>query len=120
MNSRFAASRRGTNSAPRASSSTVCQKCLGTGHFIFECKNPRPYASRPSRTKQLEKPEVYGQKRDQPSVEVPEEFKTKKGVADKILEEKEKERATKRVKRCVFLFSYSTPFLLSFFPPNRV
>ncbi|GAW05719.1 hypothetical protein LENED_007594 [Lentinula edodes] len=66
--SKFAPHRRPTN-APRASSSTVCQKCLGTG--------ARPYVSRPSRTQQLENPRVLAKLKasGKPSVEVPEEFK---------------------------------------------
>ncbi|KAJ7459845.1 zinc knuckle-domain-containing protein [Mycena latifolia] len=78
----------------RATSSTVCQKCLKTGHFIFECKAPRPYVSRPSRTQQLENPSVLAKLKaaGKPSVEVPEEFKQKEGTANRILEAKEKER----------------------------
>jgi len=50
-----------------------------TGHFTYECKASRPYVSRPSRTAQLENPRVLAKlKADgKPSVEVPEEFKTK-------------------------------------------
>ncbi|KAI0801778.1 zinc knuckle-domain-containing protein [Irpex lacteus] len=86
---------RKTNSNPVATSSTVCQKCLGTGHFTYQCKGSRPYIPRPSRTQQLENPRVLAKlKADgKPSVEVPEEFKRKSGVANKILEEKEKARA---------------------------
>ncbi|KAH7928387.1 hypothetical protein BV22DRAFT_1044626 [Leucogyrophana mollusca] len=87
---------RKTNNNPRATSSTVCQKCLGTvpGHFIFECKSTRPYVSRPSRTEMLENPKILAKLKAEgkPSVEVPEEFKTKSGVANRILEAKEKER----------------------------
>lgn len=52
--------------------------CL-SGHFIYECKGSRPYLSRPSRTQQLENPKVLAKlKADgKPSVEVPEEFKSK-------------------------------------------
>jgi uncharacterized membrane protein YgcG len=85
---------RNTSSRPRATASTVCQKCLGTGHFIFECKSTRPYVSRPSRTEMLEKPEL-AKAREKPSVQVPEEFTSKKGTADKILETREKEREDK-------------------------
>ncbi|KAF9556737.1 hypothetical protein CPC08DRAFT_641151 [Agrocybe pediades] len=79
---------------PRATSSTVCQKCLGTGHFIYECKGSRPYVSRPSRTQQLEKPHLMAKLRTEgkPTFEVPEEFKKPAGIANKILENKEKER----------------------------
>ncbi|KAJ7288350.1 zinc knuckle-domain-containing protein [Mycena rebaudengoi] len=80
---------------PRATQSTICQKCLKTGHFIYECKSARPYVSRPSRTQQLEKgPSVLAKLKaaGQPSVEVPEEFKTQAGTANRILEAKEKER----------------------------
>jgi hypothetical protein len=53
--------------------------CIETGHFIYECKAIRPYVSRPSRTQQLEKPGVLAKLKvdGKPSVEVPEEFKTK-------------------------------------------
>ncbi|KAJ7935627.1 hypothetical protein B0H13DRAFT_1948968 [Mycena leptocephala] len=61
---------------PRATASTVCQKC----HFIYECKSERPYA--------LAKLKAAGK----PSVDVPEEFKKKDGTANRILEEKAKER----------------------------
>ncbi|KAH9841528.1 zinc knuckle-domain-containing protein [Rhodofomes roseus] len=92
--SKFAPHRRLANS-PRPTSSTICQRCLGTGHFTYECKGSRPYISRPSRTQQLENPRVLAKlKADgQPSVEVPEEFKNKSGTANRILEAKEKERA---------------------------
>ncbi|KAJ7863134.1 zinc knuckle-domain-containing protein [Mycena olivaceomarginata] len=74
--SRFAPHR--TSGQPRANSSTVCQKCLKTGHFIYECKSERPYVSRPSRTQQLESPNVLAKlKAAKPSLEVPEEFKQK-------------------------------------------
>ncbi|KAF7768557.1 hypothetical protein Agabi119p4_7800 [Agaricus bisporus var. burnettii] len=91
--SKFAPHKRSTNQ-PRASTSTVCQKCLQRGHFIYECKYERPYISRPSRTQQLENPKLLAKlKADaKPSTEVPEEFKNKSGLADKILEGKEKER----------------------------
>ncbi|KIY48635.1 hypothetical protein FISHEDRAFT_28792, partial [Fistulina hepatica ATCC 64428] len=91
--SKYAPHRRGANSV-RAKPTTVCQKCLGTGHYIFECKGARPYVSRPSRTQQLENPRTLAKlKADgKPSVEVPEEFLTKAGTANRILEEKEKER----------------------------
>ncbi|KAI0768979.1 zinc knuckle-domain-containing protein [Trametes elegans] len=92
--SKYAPHRRSANQ-PRATASTVCQKCLGTGHFTYECKGSRPYISRPSRTKMLENPKVLAKlKADgKPSVEVPEEFKSKSGTANRILAEKEKERA---------------------------
>ncbi|KAH7877958.1 zinc knuckle-domain-containing protein [Lentinula edodes] len=92
--SKFAPHRRPTN-APRASSSTVCQKCLGTGHYTYECKGARPYVSRPSRTQQLENPRVLAKLKasGKPSVEVPEEFKKSAGTANRLLEAKEKERS---------------------------
>ncbi|EEB98144.1 hypothetical protein MPER_02401, partial [Moniliophthora perniciosa FA553] len=74
--SKFAPHHRSTNN-PRATSSTVCQKCLGRGHYTYECKGTRPYISRPSRTQQLvntgtlDKLKASGK----PSVELPEEFK---------------------------------------------
>ncbi|KAG1818429.1 zinc knuckle-domain-containing protein [Suillus subaureus] len=91
--SKFAPHRRSNNN-PRANSATVCQKCLGTGHFIFECKSTRPYISRPSRTAMLENPKLLAKLKAEgkPSVEVPEEFRTKSGTANRILESKEQER----------------------------
>ncbi|EPQ54476.1 hypothetical protein GLOTRDRAFT_43201 [Gloeophyllum trabeum ATCC 11539] len=93
--SKYAPHRRSYNN-PQATSSTVCQRCLGTGHFTYQCKSTaRPYLSRPSRTQQLENPKALAKlKADgKPSVEVPEEFKTKAGTANRILSAKEKERA---------------------------
>ncbi|KAI0822244.1 zinc knuckle-domain-containing protein [Trametes gibbosa] len=107
-------------SQPRATSSTICQKCLGTGHYIYQCKGSRPYISRPSRTKMLDNPKLLSKlKADgKPSVEIPEEFKAKSGTANRILSEKEKERAkdkaadreegsSKKRRRCILLFSRS-------------
>lgn len=89
------------------------------GHFIYECKNPRPYLTRPSRTQQLENPKVLAKLKAEgkPSVEVPEEFKkpfvllhlsktidshpnkvSSVGTANKILEAKEKERLKEKGK----------------------
>jgi len=74
------------------------QKCLKLGHATYECKNPRPYASRPSRTKELAKG-VGKDIRDKPSVEVPEEFKAREGLADRILKAKEEERRREAAKK---------------------
>jgi len=92
--SKFAPHSRSHNT-PRATSSTVCQKCLKTGHFIYECKSTRPYVSRPSRTQLLEKPALLA-KMKASAPEVPEEFKSQSGTANKILEAKEKERENKQ------------------------
>ncbi|KAF9483525.1 hypothetical protein BDN70DRAFT_873838 [Pholiota conissans] len=83
-----------SSNQPRATSSTICQKCLGRGHFIYECKGSRPYVTRPSRTQQLENPKLLAKLKSEgkPSVEVPEEFKRSAGTANKILESKEQER----------------------------
>jgi len=117
--SKFAPHRRPGNN-PRATSSTVCQKCLGTGHFTYECKSTRPYVSRPSRTAQLDNPRLLAKSKadGKPSVEVPNEFKNKSGVADRILEAREKERekgegenterAKKRTKRSSSVSSSSS------------
>jgi len=92
--SKFAPHKRSANQ-PRATAATICQKCLGTGHFTYECKSSRPYISRPSRTQQLENPRILAKLKvdGKPSVEVPEEFKNKSGTANRILEAKEKARA---------------------------
>ncbi|EPQ27871.1 uncharacterized protein PFL1_04615 [Pseudozyma flocculosa PF-1] len=36
----------------------VCQKCEQTGHATWECKNPRPYKSRPTRFQTLSDPKL--------------------------------------------------------------
>jgi len=66
------------------SSLDVVSKAIWTeqnhaGHFIFECKSTRPYVSRPSRTAMLENPKLLAKLKAEgkPSVEVPEEFRTK-------------------------------------------
>ncbi|KAG9011728.1 hypothetical protein FRB94_007718 [Tulasnella sp. JGI-2019a] len=90
----FGTSSRGSTNNPRATSSTICQKCLQTGHFTYQCKFKRPYMSRPSRTQLLEKPELLA--KIQPLPVIPDEFKSKSGVANKILEAKEEARQKKR------------------------
>jgi hypothetical protein len=76
----------------KASSDTLCQKCLKKGHYSYECKasaQERPYQSRPSRTQQLLNPKL----KPKLTTEVPEDLLRKKGVADEILKKKEAERA---------------------------
>ncbi|KAI8137482.1 zinc knuckle-domain-containing protein [Fennellomyces sp. T-0311] len=75
-----------SNSGPKASPSTRCQKCLEYGHWTYECKNNRPYKSRPTRTQQLDKP----LKLRQP--DLPEELQDRHGLADKILAKKKKQK----------------------------
>ena len=36
----------------------VCQRCLQTGHWTYECKNVPVYKARPTRTQQLMQPKV--------------------------------------------------------------
>ncbi|KAG0366170.1 hypothetical protein BGZ54_005717 [Gamsiella multidivaricata] len=75
-----------------------CQKCLEYGHYTYDCKAERVYKARPSRTQQLKKP----MKRMQ--VEVPEEFlPKKKGLADKILKDKEDKRKKKGSRRSRYI-----------------
>jgi hypothetical protein len=76
----------------KASSDTLCQKCLKKGHYSYECKataQERPYQSRPSRTQQLLNPKL----KPKLTTEVPEDLLRKKGVADEILKKKEAERS---------------------------
>ncbi|KAF6755920.1 zinc knuckle-domain-containing protein [Ephemerocybe angulata] len=87
--SKYAPHKRSANQ-PKATSSTTCQKCLGKGHFTYECKGQRPYISRPSRTAQLENPRLAAKLKQ--TIEVPEEFTKPAGTANQILEAKEKER----------------------------
>lgn len=98
------------------------------GHFTYECKDTRPYVSRPSRTAQLQNPLLVAKSSkgapgggQQPSVDVPDEFKNKfvlfffflrgqqfvdggialiyrNGTANRILEAKEKQREKEKEK----------------------
>jgi hypothetical protein len=82
----------------KASSDTLCQKCLKRGHYSYECKataQERPYQSRPSRTQQLLNPKL----KPKLTTEVPEDLSRKKGVADEILKKKEEERSSRDRKR---------------------
>jgi hypothetical protein len=82
----------------KASTDTLCQKCLQRGHYSYECKastQERPYQSRPSRTQQLLNPKL----KPKLTTEVPEDLLRKKGVADEILKKKELERSGRDRKR---------------------
>ncbi|KAG7571278.1 hypothetical protein FFLO_00790 [Filobasidium floriforme] len=64
----------------KAPPSTVCQKCTLKGHYTYQCKNPRPYVPRLSRSQRLEKDLKIGdtkKKGDGPAIELPDEFRTK-------------------------------------------
>ncbi|KAF2235203.1 hypothetical protein EV356DRAFT_130847 [Viridothelium virens] len=81
--------------ASKATSSTVCQKCLKRGHYSYECKatpQDRPYAARPSRTQQLMNPKLVPQL----TSDVPNELNRKIGVADEHLAQLAASRGRKR------------------------
>ncbi|POS85799.1 hypothetical protein EPUL_001096 [Erysiphe pulchra] len=80
-----------TGGSSKATSSTLCQKCLKKGHYSYECKaatQERPYVSRPSRTQQLLNPKLVPKL----SNEVPHDLLIKKGIADEQLAKFKKER----------------------------
>ncbi|GAO48529.1 hypothetical protein SAICODRAFT_25387 [Saitoella complicata NRRL Y-17804] len=81
-------------SKPNAATATTrCQKCLGFGHWTYECKGgEQVYNARPSRTQQLRNPKLMPELTEV----VPEEIKNGKGVADKVLSEREAERRRRR------------------------
>jgi hypothetical protein len=62
---------------------------LESGHWTYECKGERPYQARPSRTQQLMKPIV-------PKRQAPIRVEKREGLADKILAEKQAQRARSR------------------------
>ncbi|GAA6004550.1 zinc finger CCHC-type containing 10 [Rhodotorula paludigena] len=43
---------------PTATPSTRCQKCNQLGHYTYDCKNPREYKVRPTRTQILKNPKL--------------------------------------------------------------
>ena len=58
----------------------TCQKCLKSGHWTYECKEPKVYASRPSRSAQLLKP----------IEKKPQGLAERDGLADDILNKRRK------------------------------
>lgn len=66
----------------------VCQRCEQPGHAIYDCKNPRPYKSRPTRAQTFGDPKLA--RRFLPTA-VEEDIRHK-GLADKVLVEKERAR----------------------------
>lgn len=95
MNRYRNAPRLGGSNSNKATATTLCQKCLGRGHYSFDCKasaQERPYIPRPSRTQQLLNPELMPKL----SSENPNELLRKEGVADELLATREEERGRKR------------------------
>ncbi|OQD77542.1 hypothetical protein PENDEC_c002G01391 [Penicillium decumbens] len=83
----------GLRGPSKASANTLCQKCLKRD--IYECTAPaqeRPYTSRPSRTQQLQNPQLMPKL----STEVPSDLTRSNGVADDILAKRDEERGRKR------------------------
>ncbi|KAJ5562207.1 hypothetical protein N7461_000968 [Penicillium sp. DV-2018c] len=95
----------------KATASTLCQKCLKRDmcpplmlfrpsadfvlrHYSYECKAPaqeRPYIPRPSRTQQLQNPDLIPKL----SSDNPNELLRKEGIADELLARREEERGRK-------------------------
>lgn len=71
----------------------VCQRCEQPGHAIYECKNPRPYKSRPTRTQVLANPALEEKTRPK-EMHIEEVRRT--GIATEVLAERERERACER------------------------
>ncbi|KAM0689842.1 hypothetical protein Q7P36_010713 [Cladosporium allicinum] len=66
--------RYGSGGPSKATSTTLCQKCLKRGHFSYECtasQQDRPYISRPSRTQQLANPKLAPKITNSAPVETP-------------------------------------------------
>ncbi|ORY29272.1 hypothetical protein BCR33DRAFT_772580 [Rhizoclosmatium globosum] len=87
--------RGGTNAGPSNKSTTRCQNCLQFGHFSFECKGEKAFASRPSRSKLLAKAVKSGDNEsrfDDDDDDDVAKVEDRKGLANRILERKEKER----------------------------
>ncbi|KAJ3191569.1 Ribonucleoside-diphosphate reductase large subunit, partial [Irineochytrium annulatum] len=82
----------------------ACEMCSEFGHFTYQCKGARAYNSRPSRTQQLENPKKFGRPASEllsrssgsgagSNAAIPQGVNAdRRGLADKILKEKEKER----------------------------
>ncbi|PKX94429.1 zinc finger CCHC-type containing 10 [Aspergillus novofumigatus IBT 16806] len=85
----------GIRGPTKATASTLCQKCLKRGHYSYECTvsaQERPYTTRPSRTQQLQNPNL----RPKLTTNVPNELLGSRGVADEILARRGEERVRKR------------------------
>ncbi|KAI8828289.1 hypothetical protein BJ741DRAFT_522085, partial [Chytriomyces cf. hyalinus JEL632] len=85
---------RGSTATSTNKSTVRCQKCLIHGHYSYECSGQRLFATRPSRTQLLNKQMNDRLKGIQADVEN-ESVREKKGLADSILEAKEKGRKAK-------------------------
>ncbi|BGP20162.1 hypothetical protein JCM10213v2_008297 [Rhodosporidiobolus nylandii] len=78
---------------PPASASTRCQKCNQLGHWTSDCKNPREYKVRPTRTQILKNPKLRTPLTE--SVMARTEEMPKEGTAAAILAANEAKRAAK-------------------------
>lgn len=87
----------GMSSQQKATSTTLCQKCLKKGHYSYECKataQERPYISRPSRTQQLADPKLIPRLNS----DIPNDLARKAGVADEQLAKLELQSSQRRGK----------------------
>ncbi|KAJ3208473.1 hypothetical protein HDU82_002429 [Entophlyctis luteolus] len=90
----------GASGTARSPATARCQKCLAVGHYTYECKGERVYAARESRSAVLQK-RLSAQAKGQPTslakdvVAVAadsDEETPREGLAQRILERKERER----------------------------
>ncbi|GAA5892846.1 hypothetical protein JCM6882_000594 [Rhodosporidiobolus microsporus] len=81
---------------PPASASTRCQKCGQLGHWTSDCKNPREYHVRPTRTQVLKNPKLRTPLTE--SVMARTEEMPREGIAAAILAANEAKRAAKAAK----------------------
>ena len=73
-----------------AGTSRVCQRCEQPGHAIYECKNPRPYKTRPTRAQVLEDPKLASKWR--PTASHEQVSVRQRGIADDVIAYREHER----------------------------
>ncbi|KAN0064395.1 hypothetical protein ACQY0O_002593 [Thecaphora frezii] len=107
-----------TSTTPRR-----CQRCEQPDHATYECKNPRPYKSRPTRVQTLADPKLDRKLRQkQQSVLLPDGLRRRSGpsapasasstrgngdgVATEVLRKRRSERDDKDDDRNAFLFSF--------------
>lgn len=110
--------RGGYGGRSKATPTTTCQKCLQKGHYSYECTvaaQERPYKPRPSRTQQLLNPSL----KPKLTEEVPSDLLRKKGLADKILAEREEECRKKSGRRSRSLSAASDSDSVSTISTNR-
>ena len=97
--------------------SQQCQRCLQIGHWTYECKTPRAYVARPSRTKQMKNPDLrrFHNPEDQPPP-LPGSKEEKELIRKELQRQIESKRAARKYVPLLHRFACLLTTLLDFYP----